>query len=272
MITAVRTNGQRQTDAEQRAGLERLVEAREHGSASQIRAAEHDVICSHLTVATTLARRYRNRGVDFEDLHQLARLGLVKAVKRWRPEVGTDFLPFAFPTIIGEMKRFFRDHGTMIRIPRAMQELRAEASALSADLEQTLGRPATDSEVASAAGVEVAEMEKQRAAAASCRMLSTDLQSVADRVLQHASVEADHDLEQAENLVILQRALAGLPEREREVLWLRYFEDKSQQQISDAIGVSQMQVSRILRATLTRLKTLMAADGADVDASLLMSA
>lgn len=272
MITAVKTNGQRQTDAVQRAGLERLVQARANGTASQIRAAEHEVICSHLTVATTLARRYRNRGVDFEDLLQLARLGLVKAVKRWRPEVGTDFLPFAFPTIIGEMKRFFRDHGTMIRIPRAMQELRAEASALSADLEQNLGRPATDAEVAVAAGVDVEEMEKQRAAAASCRMLSTDLQSVSDRVIQHASLEADHDLEQAENLVILQRALAGLPEREREVLWLRYFEDKSQQQISDAIGVSQMQISRILRATLARLKAQMAPEASASEAGWLMSA
>ncbi|SDP45184.1 RNA polymerase sigma-B factor [Nakamurella panacisegetis] len=272
MSTVVRTTNQRHTDAEQRAGLERLVKARADGSAAAVRAAEHDVICSHLTVATTLARRYRNRGVDFEDLHQLARLGLVKAVKRWRPEVGTDFLPFAFPTIIGEMKRFFRDHGTMIRIPRAMQELRAEASALSADLEQYLGRPATDAEVAAAAGVDVDEMRKQRAAAASCRMLSTDLQSVNDRVVEHASPEADHDLEQAENLMILQRALAALPEREREVLWLRYFEDKSQQQISEAIGVSQMQISRILRATLTRLKAQMSADGEGSELMLQLSA
>ena len=103
-------------------------------------------------------------------------------------------------------------------------------------------------------------------------MLSTDLQSINDRVIQHASVEADHDLEQAENLVILQRALAALPEREREVLWLRYFEDKSQQQISDAIGVSQMQISRILRATLTRLKTQMSAEGGRPELVLQLTA
>ena len=254
MTTSLSQHTTRQNSTEQQESLDRLIRAREAGVARDIRAAEHDVICNHLSVATTLAGRYRDRGVDFEDLHQLARLGLIKAVKRWRPEVGADFLPFAFPTILGEMKRYFRDHSRTIRMPRSVQELHAEATLLARDLEQRLGRPAGEQELAKAVGVEVSDIRAQQAAADSCRTLSLDLKAVHDAAVDQACGDAGADLERVEDEIVVKRAMALLTDRERRVLKLRYFEGQSQQQIGEAIGVSQMQVSRILRGVLTKLR------------------
>ncbi|SDP45827.1 RNA polymerase sigma-B factor [Nakamurella panacisegetis] len=242
------------TTAAQQDALDRLITARTSGSESAIRSAEHAVISTHLAFATALGRRYRGRGVDQDDLQQLARLGLVKAVKRWLPDVGNDFAPYAYPTILGEIKRYFRDHSTIIRAPRGLRELHTETDAVAEGLEQRLGRPANDHELAEAVGVTPQRIRQQRAAVQACRSLSLDLRAVQGSADQVPSESAESELGRVENLMMVRQAIVGLTDRDRQVLALRYFQEKSQAQIAAVIGVSQMQVSRILRGILTKLR------------------
>ena len=239
----------------QQLALTALISARTAGAPGAIRAAEHAVINEHLGFATALARRYGGRGIDFEDLQQLARLGLVKAVKRWQPEVGADFLPYAFPTILGELKRHFRDHSTIIRAPRGLQELHRAVQVVAGDLEQQLGRVATDEELAAAVGSTPDLVRQERAAARASRSISLDVPAVhlvADQ-LPHDHAEAD--LLDVEDVMTIRRAMAALTARDRKILHLRFFQDHSQAQIAKVIGVSQMQISRILRDITITLRT-----------------
>ncbi len=173
------------TNAAQQHALDTLTDARARGRAAHTRAAEHQVIQTHLSFAAALARRYHGRGADSEDLMQLARLGLVKAVKRWDPGTGAAFIPYAYPTILGELKRYFRDRSTIIRAPRGLRELHSETELFAADMEQRLGRPATDEELADAVGADVHQIGRQRAAVSGAQALSLDttaVQAVIDRM------------------------------------------------------------------------------------------
>ena len=241
----------------QQSALDILVAARAGGTASALRSAEHAVITAHLSFATALGHRYRGRGVDDDDLQQLARLGLVYAVRRWNPDLGTAFLPYAYPTILGEIRRYFRDHSTIIRAPRSLRELHTDAVTIAADLEQRLGRPASDQELADATGTTAGRIQQQRTAVSASRALSLDApagQGLADHL--HHDL-ASSDLARAEDRLVVGQAMAGLSDRDRRILHLRYFEDKSQSQIAAVIGVSQMQVSRILREVLGKLRHAM---------------
>ena len=254
MTTTAKASIHQRVSPAQQLALDGLIQARAEGTPAAIRAAEQQVITEHLGFSTALARRYSNRGIEFDDLQQLARLGLVRAVKRWEPVVGADFLPFAYPTILGEIKRFFRDHSTIIRPPRGLQELHQEIQLAAVDLEQHLGRPATEAELAHAVGTSVERVREERAAARASRAVSLDLPVVYTMADQLPHEHAESDFDEVEDTIMVRRAMTTLTVREQKILYLRYFQDNSQAQIARVIGVSQMQISRILRDITATLR------------------
>ncbi|BCB75860.1 hypothetical protein GCM10022251_80480 [Phytohabitans flavus] len=210
-----------------------------------------------LPLAHHLARRFRERGEPYDDLVQTATLGLIKAVDRFDPEHGTDFAGFAVPTIIGEIKRHFRDRTWAVRVPRRLQELRLAINEANTVLTQELGRSPTVAQVAVHLGVseeDVLEgMEGARAYKAAS--LSTPVTGEPDSTALGDLLGADDPgYENVEARTTLVKALATLPERERRIILLRYCDNLTQQQIADRVGVSQMHVSRLLTRTLARLR------------------
>lgn len=254
VVTSAQSTTHPQSDPRQQESLRRLVEARAHGRPAAIRGAEHEVVSSHLSLATALARRYQHRGIEFEDLQQLGRLGLVKAVKRWQPDIGGEFLPFAYPTILGEIKRYFRDHGNTIRVPRGLRDRYTEVQSIAEELEQRLGHTANEAELAQASGVAVDQVHAGRAAVSGCKVLSLDELAVRSAAADRPSSLAESDMQRVEDVMMVRQAMASLTERERKILRLRYFEGMSQLKVGEVIGVSQMQVSRLVRGVLAKLR------------------
>ena len=211
------------------------------------------VMCA-LPLADSIARRYSDRGMDQDDLTQVARLAVVKAVRRYRPGAGPGFTAYAVPTIYGEVKRFFRDHGWSVRPPRRLQELRVRVRSEEETLGHDLLRHPTDAEIADRAQCSAEEVSEARACSGAFHALSLDVptpvgESLADLLSGAAGP--------AERIVVrdaLRRALAALDERQQAVVRLRFAEDLTQSQIAARIGVSQMQVSRMLSRILATLR------------------
>ena len=246
-------------DAHQESALRQLEQARFTGSPVALRNAKQQVITAHLSYAAALARHYHDRGLDPEDLRQLAYLGLVKAVHRWDPRISIHFLAFAGPTIGGEIRRHLRDQFHAVRIPRPLQDLHWETLALQVDLQQLHGREPTDTELAAAAGVDVARIRAQRAAFAHCRAASLEQPALRNVVEQVTSSRAAAELQHVEDQMLVAQAMCTLTGRERRIVELRYYGDGlSQDDIADAIGVSQMQISRLLRAIARKLRAALA--------------
>ncbi len=226
---------------------------------------EESIVLLNLALADSIASRYAGRGIDRDDLVQVARMGLVKAVKRYRCGLGDSFVGFAAPTISGEIKRHFRDAGWMVRPPRRLQELSAATREAEASLEQRLHRPPTVDEVAATLGVAVTQVSEAHAAASSFHALSLDAPPVGGSndtcgpgdVHETLSERDDDPYAAVEDGDWLARGIAQLTERERLVLRLRFVETLTQSEIAERIGVSQMQVSRILRATLRRARLVL---------------
>lgn len=239
---------------ERRQCLDRLAQARAAGDHAAVRRSESAVVERFRPYADRVARRFRGRGVEDDDLRQLARLGLCKAVRRWRPDLDPGLTHFAGPTIEGEIKRYFRDHCRPIRMPRSLQEDLAVHQVAEADLVQSLGLIPTEGEVAAAAGSSVERVRRQRLASRMCQPMTAD----ADNGAAIARIESD-SATVAMNRVVEQFdlgvAVRQLPPRDRRVLALRFVNELSQSEIADHLGVSQMQVSRILRALMARLRT-----------------
>ncbi|WP_229686020.1 SigB/SigF/SigG family RNA polymerase sigma factor [Longimycelium tulufanense] len=215
------------------------------------------LVTGHLPVAQHIARRFANRGEPQEDLVQVATLGLINAVDRFQPDRGVDFLSFAVPTIMGEVRRHFRDTGWSVRVPRRLKELHLSINAATSELSQRLGRAPTPSELASHLELSLEEVYQGLEATNAYRSASLDDLLVADddsMSLGDAIGEMDTELEQVEYRESLQPLLAKLPERERTVLVLRFFGNMTQTQIAERVGVSQMHVSRILARTLAELR------------------
>lgn len=226
-------------------------------------AAVEALVVEHLEFADSIARRYTGRGVDGDDLTQVARMALVKAAQRFDPAVGHSFAAYASPCISGEIKRHFRDAGWMIRPPRRLQELGAEYRQVGAELTHRLGRPATRTELATALRIDSRELNAIEKAAGVFSCLSLDAPAPnGDRQSDdYARVAAGPHIEEPsasiEDRDWLVRALSGLSDREQRLIRLRFADAWTQTQIADHLGVSQMQVSRILRATLAALRTAM---------------
>jgi RNA polymerase sigma-B factor len=218
-----------------------------------------ELIEAHLRLAEHLARRFANRGVPLDDLVQVASLGLVKAVERFDPGRGLEFSTFATPTIVGELKRHFRDKGWSVRVPRRVQELHVEINALVGDLTQKLGRSPTIPEIAERAGTSEEEILEAMEAGQAYRSASIDAPGGSDSEdsgpgLSDSLGEVDSALLDAENRMLLADLIKTLPKREQLMLHLRFFQGMTQSQIAARLGISQMHVSRLLAKSLNLLR------------------
>lgn len=218
-------------------------------------AAVNEVVMINRAVADSIASRYYGRGVEDEDVDQVAREGLVKAVRRFDPTIRDDLLTFAVPTIRGEIKRHFRDLGWSVRPPRRIQELQQRVSAAQEQLEQELGRDPSPDEVAELLEVSREEYDEALGAYGSFSLTSLD-QAVGENGAALGSLlgAEDRALAAAEARTVLAPVLRCLSDRERRILHLRFFEDRTQAEIGEVLGVTQMQVSRLLSGILTRLR------------------
>lgn len=216
-----------------------------------------------LPLANHLAHRYSGRGEPTDDLAQTAAVGLIKAIDKFDPSRGVDFAGYAIPTIIGELKRHFRDRTWDIRVPRRLQELRLAISDANSSLLQTLGRSPTVADIA--AHLKLTEEEVleglEGARAYNAVSLSTPTGD-GDRATELGDMLGgeDSEFELAELRVALGPALATLDEREQKILTLRFYGNLTQSQIAEQIGVSQMHVSRLLARTLAQLRQALTTD------------
>ena len=210
------------------------------------------LIEANAQLAPALARRFANRSEPLDDLEQVAMLGVLKAVERFDPDRGTPFAAFAVPTVVGELRRHFRDQGWMVRVPRRVQDLHLRIGTVISELSQQLGRSPTAGEIADASGVRDEDVLEALEAGNRYRPTSLDFNpngTDADVLLGGVDAEFTSVEDRATLLDLLHR----LPEREQRVMYMRYFEDMTQAEIADAVGVSQMHVSRILPRSLATL-------------------
>jgi len=211
----------------------------------------------HMPLAERLARRYEQRGEPAGDLRQVAMLGLLKAVERFDPWRGSAFASFAIPTIRGELRRHFRDTGWTVRVPRRIQELHIDLREVAHDLSHELGRAPTVPEMASAAGTDEDEVLEALQAGRLYRVLSLDAPSGAETggTLADGLGRRDPSLEQSEAMEAIRPMMQLLPERERRIVYLRYFEGRTQSEIAELVGLSQMHVSRLLAHSLRTMRS-----------------
>lgn len=214
-----------------------------------------DLIEANVGVARSMAARYRNRGIDLDDLEQVALLGLTKAAQRFDADAGHDFLSYAVPTVRGELRRHFRDSGWMIRPPRRVQELQARIGGAQDLLLAELGRSARPSEIADHVGVGIDDVLEALSADGCFRPASIDTTAGDGTTIADALGWDDRGLESLEARLVLDTAVAGLSERERRILQWRFVDEHTQQEIADHVGLTQAQVSRILTRILTRLRS-----------------
>jgi RNA polymerase sigma-B factor len=206
------------------------------------------VVELNMEVADAIASRYRNRGIPQDDLTQVAYLALTKAARRFDPETGNDFLSYAVPTIRGEVCRYFRDSGWMVRPPRKIQELQGRIFAAQSEMSISLGRSPTVSEVAAFLEEPRGDVEEALSAEGcfSPTSLDRDLTTDTDTTLGDLLGDTDETRSAVEARVVLAPLVRRLSERDRKVLRLRFFDDCTQREIAEQIGVTQTQVSRVL--------------------------
>ena len=228
---------------------------------------EDRIVRLNMCVACDCARRYRGRGVPSDDLDQVAYVGLVKAAQGFDADRGSDFLSFAVPTIRGELRRYFRDLGWSLRPPRSIQELQTRILATESDLAQELGRSPRPSDFARHLDVDLEQVLDALGASGCFSPTSLDapVQDGEDVLGDRLGAE-DPAFEDAETRVTLHAVLRGLTPRERRILELRFFGGCTQAEIGADIGVTQMQVSRLLDRILTRLRERLVGTGPSLTA------
>ena len=234
----------------------RLGELTDRQAQEQVR---NELVQLHLPLVDHLARRFRNRGEPLDDLVQVGTIGLIKSVDRFQLDRGVEFSTYATPTVLGEIKRYFRDKGWAVRVPRRLQELRLSLATATAELTQELGRAPTVGELAGRLQVNEDDILEGLESANAYSTLSLDApdmggetegQSMAD------TLGADDDaLQGVEYRESLKPLLAQLDPRAKHILMLRFFRGMTQSQIAAEVGISQMHVSRILSRTLAQLRT-----------------
>ncbi len=219
------------------------------------------LINGYLPVAEHIARRFAGRGEPLDDLMQVATVGLINAVDRFEPDRGSDFFSFAVPTITGEVRRYFRDHGWSTRVPRRLKDLHVAIRSALAELSQQLGRAPRPSEIAERLGLPVSEVIEGLQAGEAYRSSSLDemLGSGDGKATLGEFIGGlDSELALIDDREALRPLLAQLPPRERTIIALRFFRQLTQTQIAEQVGISQMHVSRVLRQTLAYLHEQMA--------------
>ncbi|MHA7649113.1 SigB/SigF/SigG family RNA polymerase sigma factor [Mycobacterium sp. ML4] len=226
---------------------------------SRARQQQRDKIVQRcLPLADHLARRYRGRGECLDDLVQVARMGLINAVNRFELNENSEFLSFAVPTIVGEIRRYFRDHGWAVKVPRRIKDLYPQISAATQELALHLHRSPNATEIAEHLGIDREIVVDAMIAGSNYSVLSIDVpcgdgdkhQSILDTV-----GAPDPRLEKVLNVQTVRPLIAALPERERTVIRLRFFDEMTQTEIADRIGCSQMHVSRLLAQALQKIRS-----------------
>lgn len=221
------------------------------------RRTRNQLVEAHMGFAYHLARKFKNRGVADDDLRQIALLALVKAVDRYDPEVGAAFTTFAGRTIEGEIKRHFRDAAWSVRVPRSTKELHLLVRRANDELSQSLGRSPTVPEVAAHLEVDPDAVVEALGASAAFTPTTLEISSPgedadADRSSRLAS--RDESLDDAPDRMLVEALIDSLPEREQEIVRLRFYEELTQSEIAERVGVSQMHVSRLLRRSFTLMR------------------
>jgi RNA polymerase sigma-B factor len=250
------TDARAATRAQSRDLFDRLAESAPGSPAHQ--AARDALVALHLPLVEHLARRFAGRGEPLDDLVQVGTIGLIKSVDRFDLGRGVEFSTYATPTVIGEIKRHFRDKGWAVRVPRRLQELRLSLGAATEDLSHALGRAPTVAEIAAKLSLSEEEVLEGLESANAYSTVSLDAGTDTDdgpaAILDTMGVE-DQELEGVEYRESLRPLLAQLAPRERYILMLRFFRNMTQSQIAAELGISQMHVSRLLARTLAQLRT-----------------
>lgn len=257
MSTAVNEQDPTHEDREQRAGR-LLGEACEEADPAQAARLREQVVLDHQNLAVGLAKRFESRGVELEDLVQVAMLGLVQAARRYRPDRGPGFTAFASPTITGELKRYFRDHGWAVRPPRGLQETHHRVRETTTALQQEMQQEPSVDDIAAEGGLEPEEVRAAQAAGSRYRATSLD-KPVGDgsgpSLAEALPDGSDDPYDKVVTLISLRAAMKELDSRDRRILDLRFGANLTQRQIGELVGVSQMQVSRILGSICRRLQS-----------------
>lgn len=227
---------------------------KEEGSAE----ARDQLIMSHLNLVRFLASKFKNRGESLEDLVQVGTIGLIKAIDRFDPERGLEFTTYATPTVMGEIKRHFRDKGWSVRVPRRLQELSAKVNQATDELTNSLQRSPSVEEVAEYVGASVDEVLEAMESSSAYSSVpleggSSSEDEESTSVIDHYVTE-DADLAASDDRIVLEEAIQDFSPREREVIHMRFVEGLTQVEIAERLGVSQVQVSRLLRRTLRRIQ------------------
>ena len=251
-VEAVQTHAERTSQDRARA-RELFAELAEGGDAG----VRDELVRMHLPLVEYLARRFRNRGEPLEDLVQVATIGLIKSVDRFDLDRGVEFSTYATPTIVGEIKRHFRDKGWAIRVPRRLQELKLTLTKATGELSQSLGRSPTVAELASHLKLSEEEILEGLESANAYSAVSLDATDSGDDdspAVADSLGMVDEALEGVEYRESLKPLLDRLPPREKKILVLRFFGNMTQSQIAGELGISQMHVSRLLARTLAQLR------------------
>jgi RNA polymerase sigma-B factor len=225
------------------------------------KSARDELVNRFMPLARQLARRYQRHSEPMDDLIQVASIGLVKAIDRFDPERGTAFSSYAVPTILGELKRYFRDSAWAVHVPRGMQERVMQVNQVIARLGRDTGHSPTAAEVAEALNLPTEDVLEAMEAAIAYDAVSLEApraggeQRDGDSYAESVG-EIDERFELIEYKAAIAPTVSALPERDRLVLELRFVEDLTQSEIASRIGVSQMHVSRLIRRALTRLRTV----------------
>ena len=216
-----------------------------------------DIVVDHSWIPRAVARRFDQRGEAFDDLLQVASIGLVKAVDRFDPEMGTNFVSFAMPTVVGEVRRYFRDYAWSVRVPRSAKELKPRIAKAIEDLQQVLTRSPSVAEIAEHLHVDVDSVLEAMEASAAYRASSLDTPGSGDDAPeQHRSLaQDDRQLAGVVDSATIRQLLQTLPGRSRMILYLRFFEQMSQADIAEHVGTSQVHVGRLLKAGLEQLRS-----------------
>ena len=220
--------------------------------------AREKLVMSHLNLVRFIANKFKNRGEPIDDLVQVGYLGLLKAIDRFDPSRGLEFTTFATPTIMGEIKRHFRDKGWSVRVPRRLQELSAKVNQATDTLISQLQRSPTVAEIADYLDATVDEVLEAMESSSAYSSVSLEAPSGTDdddtpSVIDRYATE-DSDLAFTDDRIIIEEALASFSPREREVIEMRFLKGMTQIEIAEKLGISQVQVSRLLRRTLKKIQ------------------
>jgi len=219
--------------------------------------AREQLIESHLNLVRFLASKFKNRGEPLEDLVQVGSLGLIKAIDRFDPDRGLEFTTFATPTIMGEIKRHFRDKGWSVRVPRRLQELSARVNQVTDDLTSELNRTPTVEEIADRLDTSVDEvleaMESSSAYSSVPLEGGTTEDEDAPGIIDRFATD-DADLISSDDRIVIEETLASFSPREQDAIRMRFVEGLTQVEIAEKLGISQVQVSRLLRRALKRVQ------------------